>query len=153
MIMLPLTTPAITRPILRLADRLSWLGPLALRLIIGVSFILTGWGKLHNLEGITGYFETLGIPAASIQAPMVSVFEFAGGILLVLGLATRVAAGLLSGVMVVAILTAIAPQASGLGAIIGSLEAMYLAVFVYLAACGGGAASLDRVLWKRADSQ
>ncbi len=151
MIMLPLTTPALTRPILRLADRLHWAGPLVLRLIIGISFVLTGWGKLHNLEGITKYFESLGIPLASVQAPMVSTIEFAGGLLLVLGLGTRIAAALLSGVMVVAILTAIAPAANGLGGIIGSIEAIYLAVFVYLAASGGGAASLDRFIWRRAE--
>jgi putative oxidoreductase len=150
MITLPLTTPALTRPLLHLADRLHWAGPLALRLIVGISFLLTGWGKLHNLEGFTRFFENLGIPAASLQAPMVATFEFAGGLLLVLGLGTRLAAGLLSGVMVVAILTAIAPQADGIGGIIGSIEAVYLAVFVYLAASGGGAASLDRIFWRRA---
>lgn len=147
---LPLSTPAFSHPLHRLADRLSWVGPLALRLIIGVSFAITGWGKLHNLDNLTRFFDSLGIPAAALQAPMVATLEFVGGLLLVLGLGTRVAAALLSGVMGVAILTAIAPSADGLGGILGSIEAMYLAVFVYLAACGGGPASLDRLLWRRA---
>lgn len=131
---------------LALLNRHSWIGPLALRLVIGLSFISTGWAKLHNLEQITGYFKSLGIPAASLQAPMVATIEFAGGLLLVLGLGTRLAAALLVGVMTVALATAIIPNAAGLTAIVGSIEAMYLAVFVYLAASGGGAASLDRVL-------
>lgn len=147
---LPLVTPSFATPVLRLTDRLHWVGPLALRLIVGISFALTGWGKLHNLEGLTQFFDSLGIPAASLQAPFVATVELVGGLLLVLGLGTRVAAALLTGVMVVALLTAIIPNAAGIGAIVGSIEAMYLAVFVYLAACGGGAASLDRLFWRRA---
>ena len=156
MMTLPLTHPApLAKPlarVLRLTDRLRWAGPLALRLVIGISFVATGWTKLHNLENITNFFKTLGIPAAHIQAPMVASIEFAGGLLLVLGLGTRLAAALLTGVMAVALLTAIIPNADGLTAILGSIEAMYLAVFVYLAANGGGSASLDHLLWRRADS-
>jgi putative oxidoreductase len=156
MMTLPLTLPApIAKPLARLTrltDRLRWAGPLVLRLVIGIAFISTGWTKLHNLENITNFFKTLGIPAAHIQAPMVATIEFVGGLLLVLGLGTRLAAALLTGVMAVALLTAIIPQADGLTAIIGSIEAMYLAVFVYLAANGGGSASLDHIMWRRADS-
>lgn len=131
---------------LALLDRHNWIGPLALRLVIGIAFISTGWSKLHNLEQVTGFFKSLGIPAAELQAPMVATIELAGGLLLLLGLGTRLAAALLIGVMSVALATAIIPNAAGLTAILGSIEAMYLAVFVYLAASGGGAASLDRVL-------
>lgn len=156
MMTLPLTLPApIAKPLARLSrltDRLRWVGPLALRLVIGISFVSTGWTKLHNLENITSFFKSLGIPAAHIQAPMVATIELVGGLLLVLGLGTRLAAALLTGVMAVALLTAIVPSAAGLTAILGSIEAMYLAVFVYLAANGGGAASIDHVLWQRADS-
>lgn len=147
----PLATPALARPLLRFADRLRWLGPLALRLVAGISFALTGWGKLHNLDAITKYFDSLGIPAASLQAPMVAGIEFVGGLLLVLGLGTRVAAALLAAIMAVALVTAIAPSAAGLGAIVGSIEAMYLAGFVYLAAAGAGVFSMDRLLWRRAE--
>jgi putative oxidoreductase len=156
MMTLPLTLPApIAKPLARLTrltDRLRWAGPLVLRLVIGIAFISTGWTKLHNLENITNFFKTLGIPAAHIQAPMVATIEFVGGLLLVLGLGTRLVAALLTGVMAVALLTAIIPQADGLTAILGSIEAMYLAVFVYLAANGGGSASLDHIMWRRADS-
>lgn len=148
-------TPALSLPApldrifgkpLAFLHRHTWIGPLALRLVIGIAFISTGWSKLHNLEQVTNFFKSLGIPAAALQAPMVATFEFAGGLLLVLGLGTRIAASLLVGVMAVALATAIIPNAAGLTAIVGSIEAMYLAVFVYLAASGGGAASLDRVL-------
>jgi putative oxidoreductase len=153
---LPLTLPAsIAKPLARLThltDRLHWVGPLTLRLVMGISFLVTGWTKLHNLDNLTSFFKTLGIPAAQIQAPMVATIEFVGGLLLLLGLGTRLAAALLTGVMAVALLTSIVPNADGLTAIISSIEAMYLAGFVYLATSGGGTASLDHIVWRRADS-
>ncbi len=71
------------------------------------------------------------------------VLEFIGGILLVLGLFTRVTAFILSGEMAVAYFMAhfpksFLPMVSG-----GELAALYCFVFLYLAAAGGGAWSLD----------
>jgi putative oxidoreductase len=143
--------PSFTKPLVRLADSLRWLGPLVLRLVVGTVFIYSGWGKLNNLERTIAYFDSLGVPAASLQAPMVAGIEFVGGILLIFGLCTRIAAALLIGVMAVALLTAIAPEAESFSAIIGSIESAYLAVFVYLATNGGGAASVDHRLWTRAE--
>lgn len=129
-----------------LSDRLRWLSPLLLRLVLGVTFIKTGWGKLQHLDRVEQYFTSLHIPAAHIQAPMVAGIEFIGGLLLLLGLATRVAAALLVGVMLVAIYTAIWPEADGITAVLGGIEAIYLAAFAHLALNGGGALSLDRVV-------
>lgn len=142
------TLPSLATRTLRFLDTLSWLPPLLLRVLVGTAFVLTGWGKLHNLENVTKYFDSLGIPAASLQAPMVSAIEFVGGLLLVVGLATRVVAALLIGVMAVALLTAIIPGADGAGAIISSIEATYLFIFVYLAVRGAGPASLDQKIWR-----
>jgi putative oxidoreductase len=85
---------------------LSPLAPLATRVVFGQSFALTGFGKLTNLDGLVGFFTELGIPLPSLQAPMVATLEFVGGLLLVLGLGTRVVALALIGTMVVALLTA-----------------------------------------------
>lgn len=142
--------PSFTAPLLRLSDRLRWVPPLLARLAIGTAFVITGWGKLHSLEQVTAFFESLGIPAASLQAPMVATIELVGGALLIAGLFTRIAAGLLIGVMAVALATAILPAAEGnvLAAAASSLEASYLVIFVYLAVAGGGAVALDHVLWR-----
>ncbi|MEZ4359250.1 MAG: DoxX family protein [Kofleriaceae bacterium] len=148
-----ITLPAFTKPFLRVADaaQRAGLGVLILRLVLGYSFFRTGMGKLQNLDRIIGYFDSLGIPAASIQAPMVATIECVGGLLLLVGLGTRVVAGLLTGVMAVALATAIIPDAEGFHSIISSIEAAYLAAFVYLAVNGGGAASIDHRLWRRAE--
>lgn len=129
--------------------RVAWLPPLVLRIVLGVTFLTTGWGKLHNLDVVTRYFESLGIPGATIQAPFVALVEFAGGLLVLLGAGTRVAALLLASVMAVALVTAIGPNATSLRELLGTIEAVYLAAFLYLAAHGAGAVSVDHVAARR----
>lgn len=131
------------------ARRIAWLPPLVLRVVLGVTFLSTGWGKLGNLDAITRYFESLGIPGASVQAPFVAGLELVGGIAILLGLGTRVFALLLAAVMAVALATAIWPNASGVRELLGSIEAVYLAAFLYLAAHGAGAASADNLAARR----
>ena len=79
---------------------------LAVRLYWGFQFAQTGWGKLHNLPKITGFFGSLNIPAPRFAAPAVSLLEFIGGILLMLGLFSRPIAFLLACNMFVAYWTA-----------------------------------------------
>lgn len=79
---------------------------LAVRLYWGFQFAQTGWGKLHHLARITDFFTSLGIPFPGLNAHFVATLEFAGGILLMLGLLSRPVALLLAGNMFVAYLTA-----------------------------------------------
>lgn len=79
---------------------------LAIRLYWGWQFAQTGWGKLHNIGKITGFFSSLGIPFPAFNAHFVSGLEFIGGLLLILGLASRVTGFLLAGNMFVAYWTA-----------------------------------------------
>ena len=79
---------------------------LAIRLYWGFLFAQTGWGKLQHLERVTGFFASLGIPFPHANAIFIAGLEFAGGILLILGLGSRLTALLLTGDMVVAYLTA-----------------------------------------------
>jgi putative oxidoreductase len=78
---------------------------LFVRLYWGWQFMQTGWGKLHNLSHVTEFFSSLGIPAPGLMAPAISCLEFFGGILLIIGLATRVIGLLLAGNMLVAYIT------------------------------------------------
>ena len=79
---------------------------LAVRLYWGFQFAQTGWGKLHNLARITGFFASLNIPFPGFTAPFVSMLEFVGGILLMFGLFSRPIAFLLACDMFVAYWTA-----------------------------------------------
>jgi putative oxidoreductase len=74
------------------------------------------------------------------------ILEFMGGLLILLGLFTRPAAFILSGLLAVAYFKSHAP--GGFWPILnrGELAALYSFVFLYLAAAGGGEWSLDRLL-------
>src|SRR5271156_2670709 len=62
------------------------------RVYWGWQIAQNGWGKLHNLAHVAEFFASLGLPAPGPTAAFVSTFEFAGGILLALGLLSRIAA-------------------------------------------------------------
>jgi putative oxidoreductase len=79
---------------------------LLVRLYWGWQFAQSGWGKLHRLPQVTQFFASLNIPAAGLNAAFVSWLEFIGGILLILGLASRWTALLLVIDMLVAYVTA-----------------------------------------------
>ena len=79
---------------------------LAVRLYWGFQFAQTGWGKLHHIERIAGFFASLNIPFPGFNAHFVSALEFTGGILLMLGLGSRIIGFLLAGNMCVAYWTA-----------------------------------------------
>jgi putative oxidoreductase len=62
---------------------------LAIRLYWGWQFAQDGWGKLTHLARVTNFFASLNLPAPGATATLVASVEFFGGILLVLGLASR----------------------------------------------------------------
>lgn len=88
------------------ADKLQSPFLLLVRLYWGYQFMQTGWGKLHNISGVTDFFTNLGIPAPHLNAIFVANLEFFGGALLILGLANRLLGLVLTGNMLVAYLTA-----------------------------------------------
>src|SRR5712671_1559158 len=135
----------IRRFILSAADRLSWVPPTLARVAVGVVFIGTGWGKLHNLEKITGFFTELGIPAPGFNAVLVSSAELVCGALILVGLLTRLASLPLIVVVAVAILTAKRAEIGGLSDLLGFVETLYIVLLAWLATAGPGPLSLDRV--------
>ena len=79
---------------------------LAVRLFWGWQFFKTGLGKFADLESITNYFATLGIPSPAINAMMAATTETIGGLFLMLGFATRLISIPLIVTMLVALFTA-----------------------------------------------
>ncbi|GAC1422990.1 MAG: hypothetical protein NVSMB62_19190 [Acidobacteriaceae bacterium] len=126
---------------------------LAVRLYWGWQFAQTGWGKLHNIPKITGFFATLNIPFPSANAHFISSLEFFGGVLLILGLGSRVVGLLLACNMIVAYWTA---DHDALISIFSDPGKFYVAdPFTFLFASililifGAGLFSLDSVVGKR----
>ena len=66
---------------------------LAVRLYWGWQFAQTGWGKMHNSAKITAFFTSLNIPFPGFNAHFIAGLEFFGGILLILGLGSRLEIG------------------------------------------------------------
>src|SRR5258708_5916607 len=70
-------------------SHLQWPFPLAIRLYRGRQFAQTGWGKMHNIAKIAGFFASLNIPFPAFSTHFISGLEFFGGLLLILGMASR----------------------------------------------------------------
>lgn len=125
------------------ARHLEWLGPLFARVVTGWVFLWTGWGKLTHLPLVTQNFEGWGIPAPELLAPLASGIEFVGGIFLLAGLLTRISAGALGIVMIVAVLAVQGSEVDSFLGFVGLEEVMYLALFLWLAIAGAGRVSID----------
>ncbi len=144
---------------LALMGLLAFLAPLLTRLVIGQAFYLTGSGKIENLENVVSFFTELGIPWPEANAYFISRLEFWGGILLAVGLGTRLVAAGLASTMVVALLTAEkqnfldALYRTGESGLTDVVPFVYLLFLVWLILSGPGALSLDalalRLLEKR----
>ena len=132
--------------VLRASSSLAWLPLAATRAALGTVFVSSGWGKLHDLPRVIGYFESLGIPAPQLQAPFVAGVELAGGAFLLAGLFTRVASVPLAATMVVALLTARRADLASASDLFGAVELLYLLLLGSLAAFGAGALSLGALL-------
>jgi putative oxidoreductase len=136
----------------RLSAVFAWLPPLFARIAVGWVFLWSGWGKLNALPFVTQNFREWGIPVPEILAPFVSGVEFFGGLLLLLGLFTRVAAVPLVIVMIVAIISAKLGDIDSAATLLGFEEVLYMALFGWLAVAGPGPVSLDHLLqrWRQA---
>ncbi len=126
---------------------------LIIRLYWGWQFIETGWGKLGDLGKVTGYFNSLGIPAPALNAYFISGLEFAGGILLAVGFGSRLIAFLLAADMAVAYYVA---DHDALFSFLSDPDKFYAAApFTFLVASliiltfGPGKFAIDTVLAKR----
>jgi len=135
------------------ASRLQSPFLLAVRLYWGFQMMQTGWGKLQHIPRVIDYFTSLGVPFAAVNAPFISALEFVGGILIMLGLGSRLLALLLTGDMIVAY---IAGDREALLSIFSDPDKFYAAApytfliaFLIVLIFGPGAWSLDALLAKR----
>lgn len=126
--------------------RPDW-GLVPLRLVAGIVFIAHGWLKLSafGIPGTAKFMGDLGIPMPAVAAICIITLELIGGIALVVGGATRIAATLLVADMLGAIF--FAKRNAGFFAPNGwEFELTLCAVCVTLAIVGAGGASIDASL-------
>jgi putative oxidoreductase len=132
-------------------DRLAGAGPVVVRLIVGVIMTAHGLQKLNLGPAKFGAatLVPLGVPYADVMAYVVTFTELAGGILLVVGLLSRLAALALLIELVTTIVLVkshvglIAPPARGAGA---ELDLALIAGLLVILLAGPGRASIDHML-------
>ena len=115
-----------------------------LRIIAGFLYLQHGTAKLFGAPHVAMFD---GLQVLSLMG-VAGILELVGGALLLLGLFTRPVAFILSGQMAAAYFMAHAPQ--GFLPILngGELAVLYSFIFLYFAAAGGGAFSLDELRGK-----
>ena len=116
------------------------------RILIAILFLIASYNKFKGLGGSTAYFTKLGVPGASIMAPLAAAFELAMGILLLVGFKTRLVALAIGVFVIIAALLAHTNFADGNQlnhflknfAIVGGCLALFVT--------GAGAYSMDAKL-------
>jgi putative oxidoreductase len=123
---------------------------LLVRLYWGWQFAQTGWGKLHHLHQVTAFFGSLGIPHPGLVAPFEACLQVAGGILLILGLASHITGLVLAINMFVAYLTsdqvALHSILSDPGKFYGADPFTFLFAALIVFVFGAGLFSLDALI-------
>jgi putative oxidoreductase len=137
------------QPLLAWLDRHLWIPPLLARLFVGYFFFETGWAKIGSLDAMTERFIEWGIPFPAFSSALSAWTELVGGALLVLGLATRLAAIPLFINMAVAIAVVKMKRVTGLDEFVELDEPLYALVFLWLFFSGPGRASLDHLIGRR----
>jgi putative oxidoreductase len=113
------------------------------RILLSVIFILSGFAKLTSIAGTAGYFGSLGLPVPTVTAVVVALIELVGGIAVLVGFQTRIAALILA---IFTIATAFVAHMNwaDMGQMINFQKNLAIAGgFLVLAAFGPGALSID----------
>ena len=129
-------------------DALNRYGPLAGRILIALIFLMAGLGKITGFEHTVGYIASKGLPLPQIAAICAIVVELGGGIMLVLGWNTRLAA---AAVFVFTAMTAlffhnfwaVAPDQAQNQMIHFMKNVSMMGGLLYVVVYGGGALSMD----------
>jgi putative oxidoreductase len=137
-------TEETLRPAFLLAVRLCW----------GFQFAQTGWGKLTHIDGVTQFFTSLGIPFPMLNAVVAGGTEFVGGLLLMVGLGSRLASAPLAFTMCVAFMTSDLEALQGISltnwdSLLEAAPFLFLFASVIVLIFGPGPLSLDHLIRRR----
>jgi len=117
------------------------------RVLISLIFVYSGLGKISGYAGTQGYMESMGVPGALL--PLVIAVEVLGGLAVMLGWHTRVAAFLLAGFSLLSALLFHANFADQ-GQMINFMKNVAIAGgFLVIVAHGAGAFALDNLSKRR----
>jgi putative oxidoreductase len=123
-----------------------------IRLYWGWQFFLTGKGKLMNLDRTAGFFTNLHIPMPKLNAVVAGSTECFGGLLLLLGLGSRIVTVPLIFTMVIAYLTAEPDKVRHIfdkpDDFVSAAPFQFMLTAIIVLVFGSGAFSLDALIAK-----
>ena len=128
-----------------ICNRFQFLCPLAeltARAALAAMFLLAGINKISGYVGTQGYMESQGVPGFLL--PLVIILEVGGGVALLLGWKTRIAAFALSGFCVLAALLFHLDFGDRLQQILFMKNIAIAGGLMILCCAGAGAFSIDR---------
>jgi putative oxidoreductase len=111
------------------------------RILISLIFVTSGFNKLMNFAGTQAYMESAGVPG--ILLPLVIAVELLGGLAVILGWHTRVAAFLLAGFSLLSAVLFHATPGDQMQMIMFMKNLALAGGFLMIVALGAGAYSLD----------
>lgn len=129
---------------------MTQIAPLAARTLLAAMFIVAGIGKLGDVAGFTGYMTSAGVPGF-LAWPVIGL-EILGGLALVAGFQTRLAAIALAGFTVLAALLYHLQPADQLQMILFFKNLAVAGGLLLLAGTGAGALSADARMGARASA-
>ena len=132
--------------LLQWLQRIEWVGPLVVRVVFGYFWLETGIAKVHNLDGFAQRFVGWGIPFPTFSAGLSAWTELLGGLLIMLGLFTRLVCIPMLINMAVAVVLVVSANLTGLDDYVEADEIVYSLIFFWLLISGPGKASLDTLV-------
>ncbi|KQZ99652.1 hypothetical protein ASD64_15160 [Mesorhizobium sp. Root157] len=113
------------------------------RVLLSALFVLSGFAKLTAISGTAGWFESIGLPLPTLTAVVVGLVEFLGGLAILVGFKTRIAAILLAVFTLGATAIAHLDFADQMQVLMLQKNLGLVGGFLLLAAVGAGSISID----------
>jgi putative oxidoreductase len=126
----------------RTSDRADYLA-LVGRVLLASLFIPAGFAKLTAIGGTAGWFASIGLPAPTVLAVLAGLVEVVGGIAVLVGYQTRLAAIALAVFTLVATVIAHLDFSDQMQTLLFQKNLAVAGGFLALAAFGAGRLSLD----------
>lgn len=132
-----------------LFDKFKDVSLLFARLLVAYGFLDPAINKWNNIEGVAGWFGSLGIPFPLLNTYMAATTEILGVVLLALGLFTRYISLPLIVVMIVAIVTVHLPHGFAAGDNGFEIPLYYIGFLLLFIGHGAGKFSIDNFIFKK----
>lgn len=117
---------------------------LAARVLLSILFIFAGFGKLTAISATAGWFGSIGLPAPMVTTVVVGLVELVGGLAILVGFRTRIAALVLAVFTLAATAIAHLDFSDAMQVLMLQKNLAITGGLLLLALVGAGALSVDR---------